>query len=60
MQLYLCSILAKLRCSDDHTVTVGKMIDYFKMRETTCVVLLKVKDDLELSPEELLEILEAS
>ena len=30
------------------------------MRETTCSLLLKVKDDLELSPEELLEILEAS
>ena len=60
MQVYLCTILAKLRCTDDHTNTVNKLTDHFKLSETTCILLSKVKEDLELSPEELLEILDAA
>ena len=60
MQLYLCSILCRLRCLDDPTNTIREIVEHFKLRETTCSLLAKDKDDLELTPEELLTILDAS
>ena len=49
-----------MKCTIDPTDTVVKILPYIEGREILSTLLLSIKDNIELSPEELLVVLETS